>query len=336
MLTKLPIFKFSVAVLILTVSFLPALSVSAQEVSSDEPLSLARPPTNLLFHNNHSQYEDRYHEVWALIEQNTMYPERLTNWKSWEHRFDGQLHSDTSALEAANELVAVLGDEYTYYKDPIATRVRELEYEQKNVVCSRMEQETIGYIQIKTFASRYVASEFEEALEKTAIASSYIIDLRGNRGGSVDEAFKVFSMLVDQGQFVHIVGRLYGREYDETLALTPRKLAVKTNGVRTFRTRVANKTGRKPMIVLVDNNTRSASEMLAGALQDNGRAKLLGQKTYGKGVVQNTWILDDGSSIKIAIGRYYLPSGVCINGQGLTPDSPFSENTPQPLSMSLR
>ena len=75
-----------------------------------------------------------------------------------------------------------------------------------------------------------------------------------------------------------------------------------------------------PLAVLVNGGSASASELLAGAIQDNGRGDIIGTQTYGKGIVQGLYGLNDGSGLKITIQRYYTPNGVCIHGEGITPD----------------
>src|SRR5207248_5073839 len=91
------------------------------------------------------------------------------------------------------------------------------------------------------------------------------------------------------------------------------------NGNVTRGSRTANLSGNKPVVMLVNGNTASASEMLTGALLDNGRADVVGTKTFGKGIAQLTWFLDQGTSVQITFARYYLPNGQCIQGIGITP-----------------
>lgn len=295
----------------------PACSAALPESSSDAPrlslpqFDLACPPL----------LEMRYHTVWRLISDNTMFPERLgSDWDEWEHKFDGQLSDAAAAERAITQLIGALKDDYTYYRDAGSTRAREREFEQRGVVDYKILPGQVAYLQIKTFSSRHTADEVALALKATSSASAYILDLRGNRGGCVDEAYKIFGMFVDRGRFTVMRGRAAGEAYVEDLQVTPTKLRSTINGVTTQAPRVGNLTGKKPLLILVDINTRSASEMLSGSLQDNKRAKLLGANTYGKGVIQNTWLFDDGTSVKIAMARYYLPEQGCINGIGIAPN----------------
>jgi C-terminal processing protease CtpA/Prc len=304
------------SLIIATTCALSLANAEPRQAASDAP-SLALPR----FDQDCPQLlEMRYHTVWRLLADNTMFPERLSKWGEWEHKFDGKLTDQRSTETAINQLIAALKDEYTYFRDAAATRARELEFDQRGVIAYKHLSGQVSYLQIKTFSSKHTAEEMEQALLSTASASAYIIDLRGNRGGCVDEAYKIFAMFVDKGRFALMRGRAAGDPYLEDLQVTTSKLRSTVNGVTTSTARIGNLTGKKPVLILVDNNTRSASEMLAGALKDNRRAKLLGSSTYGKGVIQNTWLFDDGTSIKIAMAKYYLPELGCINGVGITPN----------------
>ena len=84
--------------------------------------------------------------------------------------------------------------------------------------------------------------------------------------------------------------------------------------------RLANLTGHKPIVVLVNGETRSAAEILAGALRDTRGARIVGEKTFGKGIVQSVWTFDDGTSMKVASARYFIPSGKCIHQEGIHPN----------------
>ncbi len=294
---------------------LPACSNPSLEAIVGLARPAAAPPIS-----SHSALEEHFHRIWELIADNTMYPERLATWNSWEHKFDGRLSGEDDTEKAIKEMIESLHDDYTYFKNLAQTKAREQELGERNVVTWRMEPDNIGYINIRTFASRHTSDETKAALQMLASADAYVLDLRGNKGGCVDEAHQICAMFLDKGKFTSMRGRLYNEPYYEELSIGQTRLRVITNGIASERRREANLTGRKPVMVLVNNNTRSASEMLAGSLRDNKRARILGSKTFGKGVVQNTWILDNGTSIKIAIANYYLPGGKCINGSGIIPD----------------
>lgn len=166
-------------------------------------------------------------------------------------------------------------------------------------------RDNIGYIRLTGFLQK-TDSELVSAL-KSMIAEGkvdgIVLDLRNNPGGLLDAAVDVASEFISDGVVVDVV------DSDG-----------KHNPSRARRGGVA--TGI-PLIVLVNNGSASASEVLAGALQDYGRAKLAGKKTYGKGSVQIINNLKDGSALHMTIARWYTPNGRPINGVGLTPDFPL-------------
>ena len=165
----------------------------------------------------------------------------------------------------------------------------------------------IGYIRISFFDSQ-TYNDFKtalDALQKQKIRG-LVIDLRDNPGGSLDETVKIAAEILGEGLIVYTEGKNGNRlgEYfsDESKASVP-------------------------ITVMVNENSASASEILAGAIQDHKAGKLVGAKTFGKGSVQEVFSLEDGSGMKITIAKYYLPSGRCIDGKGIEPD--FSVKNPE-------
>lgn len=130
--------------------------------------------------------------------------------------------------------------------------------------------------------------------------SGLVLDLRGNPGGYLSEAVELSNLWIDSGALVSTIGRSSAADQDIATA--------------------ANSDVSTPMVVLVDSGSASASEVLAGALGDHGRARLIGYPTYGKGSVQQFFDLPDGSALKITTARYYTPKGKHIHGSGLSPD----------------
>lgn len=153
-----------------------------------------------------------------------------------------------------------------------------------------------GYIALGEFTEGS-AQAFINALDDLYYnrgVRSLIIDLRGNGGGIVDEALQIVNLFVEEGQMVV-----------ETKGKTG-------NSNHAYRTRNKARYPDLPLVVLVDKNSASASEIVAGALQDLKRAKLIGQRTFGKGLVQNVRPIVYGGHIKVTTSKYYLPSGRCI------------------------
>lgn len=168
-------------------------------------------------------------------------------------------------------------------------------------VTTKVLDNDIGYIAISDFEGE-CASEFEtkyKQLEKQGI-KKLIIDIRNNGGGIVDEALKIANMLVDK---------------DSTLLITKDK-SDKEEITKATEKPIIN----IPTVVLVNEYSASASEILAGALKDNGKATLVGTKTYGKGIIQELHQLSDGSGLKITVSEYYTPNHNAIHKIGITPD----------------
>ncbi len=154
----------------------------------------------------------------------------------------------------------------------------------------------VGYIAFREFTEGS-AQAFSNALDElyyTKGARKLIIDLRGNGGGIVDEALQIVNLFVDEGQKVV-----------ETKGKTSRSNYV-------YQTRNKPRYKDLPLVILVDKNSASASEIVSGALQDLHRATLIGQRTFGKGLVQNVRPIIYGGHIKVTTSKYYLPSGRCI------------------------
>ncbi|MCB5724037.1 S41 family peptidase [Mitsuokella jalaludinii] len=162
-----------------------------------------------------------------------------------------------------------------------------------------MLEDGMGYIRIASF-SENTGKEFKAAYESLAEQGmkGLIIDLRENPGGLVTSCVEVANLVVPKGPIVSVVERDGSKEVHES------KL----------------EESKSPIVVLIDGNSASASEILAGALQDTGAATLVGTKSYGKGSVQVVvpMLHDDG--LKLTIAKYYTPSGRCIDGTGIEPD----------------
>lgn len=145
----------------------------------------------------------------------------------------------------------------------------------------------------------------QQAIKKleTKQVSGYILDLRGNPGGLLFSSVEIARMWLNKGTIVSTIDRQgeQEREVANGSALTT-----------------------KPLVILVNKGSASASEILSGALQDNKRALLVGTQTFGKGLVQSVRPLEDGSGLAVTIARYHTPSGRDINKHGIDPDVPVN------------
>ncbi len=171
----------------------------------------------------------------------------------------------------------------------------------------------IGYVRISNFQSKTEPDlkKALEALEEDGRLNGLILDLRNNPGGLLNQAIKVSDLFLDQGTIVSTKGRDPSQNMEITAQLDQPS--------RSY-----------PMIVLVNEGSASASEIVAGALQDNKRALVLGSKTFGKGSVQTILPLSDGSGLRLTTARYYTPSGHSIQLTGIVPDIELAFALPDP------
>lgn len=201
----------------------------------------------------------------------------------------------------------IKGAEGTTVKLEILRGTETLEFEIKrekiitNPVISKTLDNSIGYIEITSF-DEDTAKQFKEEYEKLQAQNikSLIIDLRNNGGGIVDEATTIADYIADKGS---------------TLLITTDKNQ-KEEITKAKQEPIIN----MPIVILVNENTASASEILAGALKDLGKATLVGTKTYGKGVIQGVMTLKDGSGLKLTTEEYMTPNREKINKKGIEPN----------------
>ncbi len=180
---------------------------------------------------------------------------------------------------------------------------KEFEIRRDNIKIKSLESkvinENIAYIKLNTFENLKTSRQFEQALRKMRNTQGLIIDMRGNGGGILQNAIDIASMFIRSGVVVQTVDR-------------------------EGRTEQLYSTGRviwdKPVVVLVNEASASASEILAGALRDNQIADIVGTKTFGKASVQNVRRLNDGSALLVTIAKYLTPNGEDINKKGIMPN----------------
>jgi len=190
----------------------------------------------------------------------------------------------------------------TVYR-PSEDRYVQFNIKRKRIRASNIKSEilsgNIGYIKIAMFDSeiaRYFRNDLSNML-KNGI-EGLIIDLRDNPGGSFEQVVEIADSLLPAGTIVYTEDRDGRKEY-----------------------RYSDKAYVDlPLAILINSNSASASEILAGSVRDHGRGILVGTRTFGKGLVQELKLLGDGSGLKVTISRYFTPSGTCIHGTGIEPD----------------
>ena len=232
--------------------------------------------------------------------------------------------AEKAGIKAGDQIISVDGTEYTsddfnsiadYIKGEAGTTVK-LEIERNgermsfeikrekintNPITTEILENNIGYLKLPSF-DEGTASDFEEKVKELQQkgAKSIIIDLRNNGGGIVNEATDIADMLLEKGKT--IISTTDNKDKKEiTYSKNDAKFTM-------------------PVVVLVNSNSASASEILACSLQDNERAKIVGTKTFGKGIIQTLLSLNDGSGLKITTEEYYTPKGTTIHKVGIVPD----------------
>jgi len=184
------------------------------------------------------------------------------------------------------------------WKDPKDFEITRAKITIKSVEAKRLNH-NLAYIKLNTFENLSAAQEFEKALRQFRDADGLIIDVRGNGGGLLENAIEIGSMFIRQGIIVQTIDREGQREQ------------IPSRG-RVLWT--------KPVVMLINESSASASEILAGALRDNNIATLVGAHTFGKASVQNVRQLNDGSALLITIAKYLTPNGEDINKRGISPE----------------
>jgi len=177
-------------------------------------------------------------------------------------------------------------------------------------VKSKILDEKTGYIRLTSFnenSSSQINDKIKE-FNKNEKIENYILDLRNNPGGLLSQAIKISDFFLDNGEIVSTKSK---RKYEN------RKWFAKKGDILNANT----------MIVLINYGSASASEIVAGALQDHKRAILVGESTYGKGSVQSIIPLKNDGAIRLTVSKYYLPSGKSISSVGVTPDIEVDENS---------
>ena len=165
----------------------------------------------------------------------------------------------------------------------------------------------IGYVRIKQFNAN-ASREMKDTLKDLEIkkVSGYVLDLRSNPGGLLESSIDISRQFIDKGIIVSTLSK---------------------DGLREIKRGNGKALTKKPLIVLVNEGSASASEIVSGAIRDNNRGKLVGKKTFGKGLVQSMRTLVDGSGLTVTVAKYLTPNGTDINKFGITPDIEVKMNS---------
>jgi carboxyl-terminal processing protease len=231
--------------------------------------------------------------------------------KSGDHitQIDGKSTKDITIMEAVKKLrgpkdskvtVTIMREDMAKPKDFVITR----SIIKIRSVKSKIYDDHIAYIRVSSFQERTaddLKKEMKNIIAKTGVLEGIILDLRNNPGGLLNQAVAVADVFLKSGVIVTTMGRTRNMET---------KSVAKDDGDEPT----------CPIIAMVNEGTASAAEIVSGALQDNGRALVLGMQTFGKGSVQTVIPLEDGSALKLTTAKYYTPSGRSIQAEGIKPN----------------
>ena len=218
-------------------------------------------------------------------------------------KIDGQDTKDMALDEAVGKIRGKEGSKVTLTIQRTGQEAEEYSLTRATIVLKSVSgkilENGIGYIRLSMF-SETTGNDFTQKMSELTEQgmTSLILDLRNNPGGLIGESVKVARLLVPQGPIVSVIGKDGERETSQSyLEKTP-----------------------LPLVVLINGGSASASEIVAGAIQDTGAGKLVGVKTFGKGSVQRIIPLDKDSAVKITIAEYHTPKDRSIHGKGIEPD----------------
>jgi carboxyl-terminal processing protease len=186
--------------------------------------------------------------------------------------------------------------------DPIVVKIVREIIKTKSVV-SEVKGD-VGYLRLRSFNEKSgdeLIDHIKEINKNKPNVSGFVLDLRNNPGGLLTQAIKVSDTFLDSGEIVSTKGR-------------------DPKDVKIYNAKKGDEINGKPLIVLINGGSASASEIVAGALKDNKRAIIVGEKSFGKGSVQSIMSLSNGGGLRLTIAKYYLPSGETIENIGVQPD----------------
>lgn len=229
-------------------------------------------------------------------------------------KIDGTITKGMSLVEAAQKMKGKNGDKINLgimrdgFEEPKSFVIKRDIVKLHSVKYVDMD-EGYGYIRLTSFienSAKEMKTKLAELKAKHKNIKGIILDLRRNPGGLLDQAVQVSNLFLDKGVIVSTIGR--DKDKKEVLQAKPGTPYVGF-----------------PVIVLINESSASASEIVAGALKDNKRALIMGKRSFGKGSVQSVVKMGDGSGLKLTVARYYTPNGVSIQAEGIAPDIEVDE-----------
>ena len=224
---------------------------------------------------------------------------------------DGEVIRGLDIVEASKKLRGKIGTTITLtIKREGTPKLLNLKIKRERITIKSIKTKSIDkdsgihYVRITSFLEQTTKDfkKFMTKVSKKEKVNGLILDLRGNPGGLLKQAVEMADLFIESGDIVSTIGR----NKDQKNVLHAAKEGTLDNKIK--------------LVVLIDEGSASASEILAGALKDHSRAKIMGQKSYGKGSVQSVIPLENGDGVKLTIAKYYSPKGLVIDKKGVSPD----------------
>ena len=247
-------------------------------------------------------YYDVYNATWEIINKYYYSPTfNSERWLEWKDKYDGELNTKEDLVIATDTMLASLNDPYTYFTTPIETNFtqdiknKKIGSEKDLSLVSPIEDleipKNIRYVRIKRFSNRNTSMNFYKITKKSKKHQGYIIDVRWNGGGMVKMAAEIANMFLKDTIIVSTKDR-----YGDLISYPASSITLPD----------------KPIAILVNEHSASASEILSGAVQDWDRGVIVGRRTFGKGLVQRPLQMPDGSMLRLTVAHYYTPTGRSI------------------------
>lgn len=257
-----------------------------------------------------------YHSAWSLVREVFIGREKLVDWDFWEHRFDEQIVTEADAVRFTKEMLASLGDAYTWLESASEVVSDEAEEQAAGPVFRvKLLEGGVGYLRIRTFDVEEFCSQMWDAfkeLGELGTSKGLIIDLRGNPGGLIEHGNMAVSFFMNTGPTC-----IYEKQTAQGFArrvcrLEKDNFVVDVNSdfgepySKEFE-RYPNVFDDEPIVILIDGGTGSSAELFAAILQENGRAVVVGVDSFGKGIGQIVRRMLFGTRIHVTNARFYGP-----------------------------
>lgn len=275
-----------------------ASAIQAQQT----PIQTTEPHTQ----TQNNDYQALVPRVWQMVQDRYYDPKfRGLDWQSYQKIYAQRSYAKPEqAYQAAQDLLSKLQDRYTRFLAPaqfqkVAVPSIGSVNKESGPVLETKALSGVGYLKLNWFNPQ-AASQMAQAIQdfQAQDVAGFILDLRDNRGGLFDSAVQIAQQWLGAG----LVAQVYGREGQKQIEVQGQPLT------------------QLPLVILVNQSSGSASEILAGVLQERGRAKIVGLKTFGKASIQTVFTEKDGSGFFITTAHYLLPSGKDIDHRGIQPD----------------